>query len=88
MKHKVAEQTRQGLEGRLVKNCIRAIFNHEFSAKTHLLFTLTNDAPSLALLVLHLPRNPGFRNEHGYAKFQARAVTHRHVCRVRVGTKW
>ena len=39
VKDKVAEQTRQGLEGRLVKNCIRAIFNHEFSAKTHMLIS-------------------------------------------------
>ncbi|MBR0124103.1 MAG: hypothetical protein IJM03_02035 [Treponema sp.] len=42
----------------MVKNCIRAIFNHEFSAKTHLLFALTNDAPSLALRVLHLRGTP------------------------------
>jgi len=38
-------QARPGLEGRLVKNCIRAIFYHEFSAKTHLFFILTKDAP-------------------------------------------
>ena len=44
---------RPGLEGRLVKNCIRAIFYHEFSAKTHLIFIITKDAPSMALLVLH-----------------------------------
>ena len=42
----------------MVKNCVRAIFNHEFSAKTHLLFALTNDATSLALLVLHLRGTP------------------------------
>ena len=42
------------MEGRLVKNCIRAIFYHEFSAKTHLVFMQTKDAPSMALLVLHL----------------------------------
>ena len=36
------------------KNCLLAIFTHEFSAKTHLLFALTNDAPSLALLVLQV----------------------------------
>ena len=42
------------MEGRLVKNCIRAIFYHEFSSKTHLIFMQTKDAPSMALLVLHL----------------------------------
>ncbi|HBB14474.1 MAG TPA: hypothetical protein DCZ76_09375 [Treponema sp.] len=73
-------QSYAGLEGQLVKNCIHAIFNHEFSVKTHLFFTLTNDAPSLALLVLHLlSRNPGFRNEHEYAKFQAKPVAQRGV---------
>jgi len=52
------------LEGQLVKNCIHAIFNHEFSAKTYLLFMLTNDAPSMVLFVYHLtvPRNPGKRD--------------------------
>ena len=40
------------MEGRLVKNCIRAIFYHEFSAKTHLIFMQTKDAPSMRLLVL------------------------------------
>jgi len=34
------------------KNCIRAIFTHEFFwRKTHGFFLLTNDAPSMALLV-------------------------------------
>ena len=49
-----SKKNEAGLKGRLVKNCIRAIFYHEFSAKTHLIFMLTNDAPSMALLVLHL----------------------------------
>jgi len=51
------------LEGRLLKNCIHAIFKHEFSVKTHLLFMPTNDAPSMVLFVYHLmaPRNPGKR---------------------------
>jgi len=51
------------LEGQLVKNCIHAIFNHELSAKTHLLFMPTNDAPSMVLFVYHLMalRNPGKR---------------------------
>ncbi|MBQ5498778.1 MAG: hypothetical protein IIT73_03140 [Treponema sp.] len=43
-----------GIVVAVFKNCIRAIFKHEFSAKTHLLFALTNDAPSLALLILQL----------------------------------
>ncbi|MBR6143117.1 MAG: hypothetical protein IKQ23_02415, partial [Treponema sp.] len=47
-------ETYAGLEGQLGKNCLLAIFTHEFSAKTHLLFALTNDAPSLALLVLQV----------------------------------
>jgi hypothetical protein len=52
-----------GIVVAVFKNCIRAIFKHEFSAKTHLLFALTNDAPSLALLILQLLGPRGFRNE-------------------------
>ncbi len=46
-----SKKNEAGLEGCLVKNCIRAIFYHEFSAKTHLIFMQTKDAPSMALLV-------------------------------------
>ena len=45
----------------LPKNCIRAIFRPEFSAKTQPLIMQTNDEPSMALLVLQIRRNPGKR---------------------------
>jgi len=39
--------------GKPVKNGLLAIFSYKFFAKTCPLFTLTNDAPSMALLVIH-----------------------------------
>ena len=47
----------------LPKNCIRAIFRPEFSAKTQPLIMQTNDEPSMALLVLQIRRNPGKRDK-------------------------
>jgi len=46
----LAEQARQESEGHLVKNCIRAIFYHEFSEKPHQLFPkqMTHPAGSFA----------------------------------------
>ena len=63
MQHKKA---RQALEGQLVKNCIHAIFNHEFSNGK---LTCSNcqhiAAPSMALFVYRYGPEPRKRHTQG-----------------------
>ncbi|MBQ5449297.1 MAG: hypothetical protein IIT57_04595 [Treponema sp.] len=60
------KKARQALEGRLVKNCIHAIFNHEFSDGKLTCFDCQHiDAPSMALFVYRYGPEPRKRHPLG-----------------------